>query len=112
MKTRISIYNLLILFKNFMDAKGDSRIGYQELNKTEKQFIDNCNKRVSVSQELLESLLYYSNLRDEDGNFWHPDKYSFKRMVSRLLTGIGPNKVFNYFSNTIEDKEKESKDNV
>lgn len=105
MKTRISLYNLLILFYNFLKAKDNADIGYQEVNKTEKEFMEEINKRVTFDRKVLQSLLYYSNMRSEDGKFWHPDKKRFSKMINSILHGS--NLKFDYKYNLIEKREDE-----
>lgn len=103
---RVSIYNLLILFYNYLQASKNRDIGHQEINKTEKQFIDAVNRKVTIPIEVLESLLYYSNMSDELSKFWHPDKVKFSTMVSNITKGN--KKDFDFVYNLLENKKKDS----
>lgn len=82
---KVSIYNVLILFYNFLKAKKDKDIGYMELNQTEEEFMKKAGQMISVDIKTLQSLLYYSNLLDEKKKFWHPDKKSFDGTLTSIL---------------------------
>lgn len=84
-RVKISIYNLMILMNNFLKAKADPSIGYMELFKTETEFLREVNLQVNFPTDLIESLLYYANMVDENNDFWHPTCKSFRTLVLNVL---------------------------
>lgn len=102
-EVKISLVSAAILLHNVFIATRDGRIGYVDADRTLDQLLKGLNKDVYFKTEELESALYYSNMLDEDQNFWHPMGTNFKTFLSRVL----PNEIgFDEYYNNLYIKDE------
>jgi len=82
---RISSYNLVVLLVNFIIATRSSSIGFQESSMTFEEMMERTKFTTLVRKDILESLLYYCNMLEEDNEFWHPSDINVNEFVRRIL---------------------------
>lgn len=68
-------------------------------DRTYRQIVHELNgKRMAYPKDLVESVLYFCNMNDEEGEFWHPLDMTFKAYAKRICAdnNVKFNSYFNY----------------
>lgn len=84
---KISALDLGILLANLHKAAQDSEVGgdLDALYSVEELCRMADQQWVTLDLDLLERILFSSNLLDEAGHFWHPRNWDFMRFAEKLL---------------------------
>jgi hypothetical protein len=100
---QISMYQASVLLVNLLGAIKDSSVGFDDADLGNDYITDVLSRAsLSIPRYMLESIMFASNLMNEDKKFWHPRNRNFDTFVTDVL---GPNKEYNKTYGWIEDKK-------
>lgn len=77
----VNILDLAVLLCNVFRAAQSSDIGYNDAEMSLRRLKKECWMTKRLPVELVEKLLYCSNMLDEDGKFWHHEGKSFEQFL-------------------------------
>lgn len=84
-KVIIPIPEAAVLLYNVYRGSDHPQVGYEESRMTMVKMSEYfSNRGMLIPKEIVESALWSSNLLDEVGEFWHPQKISFEAFVQRI----------------------------
>jgi hypothetical protein len=79
---KVSLFQAMVLLHNLLSCDD----GDNDANRTRDELFRELNKKqVHLDKNVLESLLYCSNINDEDDKFWHPMGMKFDKFVKYVL---------------------------
>ena len=102
-KVNMTVIQLTILLNNLFKSLEDS--DFVDADLTLDELLRKVNSKVMVDTDILESLLFYSNLLDEKESFSHPDGLTFDQFTDRIM---GISFKFDKWFNLIEHAKKPS----
>lgn len=82
----ISLMDLIVLYFNVIKARDVDSIGYENTEETYSNFLRRVRDiRVVIKKADLEAALWAAGALDEEKQFWHPNKWPFKRFVTSAI---------------------------
>jgi hypothetical protein len=88
--------DIAVLLDNLYRATQHPEIGYADADTTMRELINATLVPVELPREVVEKLLYYSNLMSEEQGFWHYEDISFDQFCSKLA--IKHDGIYNWIS--------------
>lgn len=106
--TRITLYDLLILFINLYRGYFDPDVGFEHSDMSFEKFLRYFEKRIPINTGYLEAMLWASNILAEKNKFWHPRRKFFVAYLQDVLPpGIHFDRRYNV---TVKGSTKVSKE--
>lgn len=104
----VSLLNLSTLLHNAQKALADPEIGWGGVTESFEMVKRRLNFRWFIPPEILESLLWASNMLDEKHQFWDPKGRTFDQFLADVVRRGYFDKTFNYFKEKKDDRRIES----
>jgi hypothetical protein len=101
-KREIKLLDLAVLLCHMHEAENNPNIGFLDTKETATSLGRYLNKSTHIYSHQIESMLWCSNLLNEEGKWWHPYHESFDEWIKDI---VGSKATFNKIYNLIEDKE-------
>lgn len=103
---KITLLDLSILLYHLGLSARHQNIGYNDADTSLLTLLGQLNKTIEISDVQMESLLYASNLMNEEEEWEHPMGLDFNTWLAKVL---GPGVSFNRVYNLLEGKKNESR---
>lgn len=95
---KLTAMDAAVLLLNVLEAADDPDIGTQDTHRTRKDILQQLAVSVKLSESLVESALWCSNMLHEKGRFKHPLGHSFDQFAKHLAGQRQTfDKNYNYF---------------
>lgn len=105
----VRLIDVLVLLFHLYRGSQLEEVGFEDADHTldELSKLLYARKDVPINREVLESALWSCNLMDENGLFWHPKGYSFKKYIDMVLSPHAAS--FDLFYNWIINERRADK---
>lgn len=85
MKLNVKNTDLAVMLFNIYEAARDPSLGYMDADRRLRSLSDDITRKPArIKQSLVESALYFCNMRAEQGLFWDP----FNRPIDQFLKDV------------------------
>jgi len=92
---RIAAKELVVLMLNAY--KYNEQFGWDDAERLIEEVMSKVDRELFIEKQAIESLLYCSNMLDENKSFWHPSGKDFETMLSEVVSKHYKfNRTYNY----------------